>query len=49
MELKPGLKYSIDRIYNYGPYGPWNCRWTTKLEQNRNRRVEPNINKGNFC
>lgn len=32
---KPGL--SIDRIDNDGPYAPWNCRWVTALENNRNR------------
>lgn len=29
----------LDRINNNGNYGPNNCRWVTKAENNRNRRT----------
>jgi len=31
--------YSIDRIDNNGDYTPNNCKWSTKKEQQRNRRI----------
>lgn len=33
---KPGL--SVDRIDNDGPYAPWNCKWSTRSEQQLNSR-----------
>jgi hypothetical protein len=35
---RPSNKHSIDRINNDGNYEPSNVKWSTKLEQNRNKR-----------
>lgn len=41
---RPGPGYSLDRVDNEKPYGPGNCRWATRREQNcntgRNIRVD---------
>ena len=42
--------YSIDRIDNNGDYTPNNCKWSTKKEQQRNRRITKKIiiNNGGY-
>jgi len=38
MGEKPSREYSIDRIDNSGNYCPENCQWSTRTEQQRNKR-----------
>jgi len=38
MGRRPTKDHSLDRIDNNSNYGPNNCKWSTRTEQNRNRR-----------
>ena len=45
MGKRPSLAHTLDRIDTNGNYGPENCRWATKTQQQHNRR-DTAINEG---
>lgn len=38
MGQRPSISHSVDRIDNDGNYEPGNCKWSTRSEQQRNKR-----------
>lgn len=42
MGAKPSSRHSLERIDNFGDYGPANCKWATPSEQCVNRRLFKN-------
>lgn len=46
MGPKPTQQHSLDRIDNNQGYYPENCRWATRLEQQRNLRINKHNKSG---
>jgi len=45
MGHRPGPEFTLERINNDGPYRKSNCKWATRLEQNRNSRNTKRLRK----
>jgi len=46
MGRRPSPDHSIDRIDNNDGYHPYNCRWSTQVEQIRNSRTVKHVTIG---
>lgn len=44
MGERPTNKHSVERIDNNEGFYPWNCKWATTHEQNRNKRTNVKYN-----
>lgn len=49
MGERPSPQHSLDRIDVNGPYSPDNCRWATKVQQQRNTRSNKILEYNGKC
>lgn len=43
MGPRPSSRHTIERDNNDGDYEPGNCRWATRVEQTRNRKITKHV------